>query len=318
MYKVGILGCGQIASVMADSLKKLPNHQVAAVASRSIEKATDFAKKHCRKAVPLGSYEDLIYEDLDLIYIATPNNCHFDNALMCIRGGKNVLIEKPFAMNLEQTENIFREAINHDVFVSEAMWTSFMPIHKTILKWIDEGRIGHVKYISSNLGYDIATRERLVSPELGGGAYLDLGVYPTNLAVSILGEKLVPTSCYARRINTGVEKDIFYTLETEDRSAIAASYVTMCAATDKGGDIIGDKGRIRIENINNYERAALYDLNHEVVDFVERSEDELTGYALEVKACTDAIRAGRIQTAEQPWSKTSAIMSLGDRLRSMM
>ena len=318
MYKIGILGCGQIASVMAESIKKLPGHKVTAVASRTQSKAEEFAKKHCKSAKALGSYEELSKEDVDLIYIATPNNCHYDNAVLCIRNKKNVLVEKPFALNREQTENIFREAINHSVFVCEAMWTSFMPIHKTILGWIADGRIGQVKYISSNLGYEISTRERLVNPELGGGAYLDLGVYPTNLAVSILGEQLVPTSCYARRINTGVEKDIFYTLENEDRTAVATSYVTMCVETDKGADIVGDKGRIRIENINNYESATLFNNNHEAIETALRGEDELNGYALEVKACCEAIKNGRIQTAEMPWSKTTAIASIGDQIKSKM
>ena len=318
MYRIGILGLGQIASVMAASISKLPDHQITAVASRSLPRAEEFAKKNCRRAKAFGSYEELAKEDLDLIYIATPNSCHMDNAIMCIRERKNVLVEKPFAMNLEQTEAVFREAANYGVLVCEAMWTSFMPLHKTMLEWIEEGRIGKVRYISSNLGYEISTHERLVSPDLGGGAYLDLGVYPTNLAVSIMGEKLIPTSCYARKISTGVEKDIFYTLENEDRSTIASAYVTMCAATDRGGDIIGDKGRIRIENINNYERIALFDLNGDVVDFAERGEKELTGYALEVKACTDAIRNGRRQTAEHPWSKTSAIMTIGDELKRMI
>ncbi len=318
MYKIGIIGCGQIASVMCESIKKLPGHKVAAVASRSLVKAEAFAKNYCKGAKAFGSYEELVNEDLDLIYIATPNNCHHDNAVLCIRAGKNVLIEKPFAMDLEETEDIFREATNHGVLVCEAMWTSFMPIHYTILEWIGSGKIGNVKYISSNLGYEISTRERLINPELGGGAYLDLGVYPTNLAVSIIGEKLIPTSCYARKINTGVEKDIFYTLENEDHTTVATAYVTMCAETDKGADIVGDKGRIRIENVNNYESATLFNNKHEVMEVALRGEDELSGYALEVKACTDAIKAGRRQTSQMPWSKTSAIVTIGDKLRTMM
>ena len=318
MFRIGIMGCGWIASVLAESLKKLPGYQVAAVASRSKEKADAFANKHCKKALRFGSYDELVQSDIDLVYVATPNNCHCENALTAIRAGKNVLVEKPFAMNLEETETILREAKNHDVLVCEAMWTAFMPIHKKILSWIDSGAIGKVLYISSNLGYEISHNERLTNPEMGGGAYPDLGVYTTHFAMSILGENLRPTSCYARRINTGVEKDVFYTLENEDRSAVATAYVTMCAKTDIGGDIIGTRGRIRVENINNYEKAFLFDGDRNIVESVERDDNAPNGYALEVKACAEAISKGRIQTTEMPWSRTAALMRISDELRRMM
>ncbi|SCW35747.1 Predicted dehydrogenase [Ruminococcaceae bacterium YRB3002] len=318
MYKIGIMGLGHIAGVMADSIKKLPDHKVTAVASRSLAKAEDFALKHCKSAMTFGSYEELVREDLDLIYIATPNHCHYGNALLAIRAGHNVLVEKPFAMNSEETAEVFREAVGRGVLVCEAMWTCFMPIHRTMLGWIEEGKIGKVKYISSNLGYDIEHTRRLTDPTMGGGSYPDLGVYTTNLAMSILGEDLIATSCYARRINSGVEKDVFYTLENQDRSSVAASYVTMCAATDKDGSIVGTNGRIRLVNINNYERAVLYDKEGRILEEVVRDDSKPNGYALEVKACTRAISAGRRQTDEMPWSRTTALMKMQDTLKSMM
>ncbi len=317
MYNIGIIGCGHIAAVMAESIKTCPDHRVAAVASRTAAKAKKFAKEHCPDAVVCGSYDKLTRLDgLDLVYIATPNTYHYENAIKCIKAYKNVLIEKPFAMGLEETKSIFTEAKNRNLFVAEAMWTSFMPLHKTMIKWIEDGRIGEVRSIMSNLGYDIEDRPRLTDPAMGGGSYLDLGVYPTNLAVSILGYNITPVSAYAHRFSTGVERDVHYILERAEDGATAAAYVTMSNLTDRDGSVIGDKGYIKIRNINNYEAIELYDAKGELVEKAER--EGLDGYALEIIECCQAISDGMIQAPSMPWSKTHAIAEIGDRIRGMI
>ena len=317
MYNIGIIGCGHIAGVMADSINSCPDHRVAAVASRSSARAKKFAAAHCPDAVACGSYDKLTrMDDLDLVYIATPNTYHYECAIKCIKAYKNVLIEKPFAMNADETRSIFTEAKNRNLFVAEAMWTSFMPLHKQIIEWIEQSLIGEVKYVTSNLGYSLEDRPRLTDPQLGGGSYLDLGVYPVNLAVSILGPDIVPVSVYAHKFSNGVERDVHFILERPEDGATAASYVTMSALTDRDGAVVGDKGYIKICNINNYESVELYDDKGELVSRCER--EGLNGYALEIIACCDAIANGFIQAPDMPWSKTQTIASIGDRIRGMM
>ncbi len=317
MFRIGILGCGTIAARMAEELKGVSEVTIAAVASRNKAKATKFAAAHCPDAEPLGSYRQLCKrDDIDLIYVSTPNSFHYEHALMCIKAYKNVLVEKPFMMSRAEADSIFTEAKNRNLFVCEAMWTAFMPLHKKMLEWINDGKIGAVKYISSNLGYDIENVPRLTDPNLGGGTYLDLGVYPTHLAVSILGDKLEPRMVYVRKYSSGIDRDCNYILELPGEGAMATSYVTMSALTDKNGGVVGDKGYIRLKNINNYEKIELYNDKDELVETVHR--EGLSGYALEVLACAEAIKNGRIQCSEMPWHKTAVIASLGDRIRSMM
>ena len=318
MHKIGIIGSGVIAKVMAGSLRDIPDIEVSCVASRNTDSAVRFVNENCPGAKAVAPYEEILSEDTDLIYIATPNHCHFDNAMMCIRAGKNVLVEKPFAMDRKQAEEIFSEVEKRHVFVCEAMWTCFMPIHKQILEWIDSGRIGKVLYMSSNLGYEISHVERLVSPVMGGGSYPDLGVYTTNLAASVLGMGLIPTSCYPRKIESGVEKDIVYTLETPDRSSMSVSYVTMCAITDQGADIIGTEGRIRAENLNNYKSATLMDKAGNILGEIKRDEKAPNGYALEVIASLKAIENGCIETAEMPHQRSLDLMRISDIIREMV
>ncbi len=316
MFNVGILGCGQIAAVMAQNLAGVDGIRVAAVASREKKRATAFAKKYCPDAKAFGTYEQMVdMKEIDLVYISTPNTYHYENAILCLKAYKNILVEKPFTMSKAEADSIFTEAKNRNLFVCEAMWTAFMPLHKVILGWIKDGRIGSVRYMSSNLGYDIKDVPRLTDPMLGGGAYLDLGVYPTHLAMSVLGDDVYPIAVRCRKYSTGIDEDTTFVLEGQG-GVQNVSYVTMDARTDGDGSIVGDRGFIRIRNINNYESVELFDKDGKLVQKEER--EGFSGYTLEVQACADAIRNGLIQCPQMPWSRTAALAGISDRVLSMM
>ncbi|MBO4426800.1 MAG: Gfo/Idh/MocA family oxidoreductase [Clostridiales bacterium] len=319
MFNVGIIGCGTMSARMADALKGNPDICIAGVASRDRNKGKKFAKAHCPDAKVYTGYEKLAAaKDIDLIYIATPNTCHYENAITCIKEHKNVLIEKPFAMSNAETDSIFTEAKNRGIFVCEGMWPNFMPLHKKIGEWIADGKIGAVKYISANLGYDLTEVKRLYDPVLGGGAYLDLGVYTTNLALSFMGDNLNVTRVFARRLSTGCDRDTTYILETEGGEAMANLYVTMDANTDKNGAVVGEKGKIVITNINNYRRIELLDGNDELIEAADAEGEFYAGLVYEMEACKKAIEKGRIQCPEMPWQRTSKIAQINDTVRSMM
>ena len=319
MLRVGILGCGSIAAKVAESLKDSKKVAVTGVASRERNKAKKFAAAHCPDAKVFGGYEKLAAsDDIDLIYIATPNTYHYEHAILCIKEYKNVLIEKPFAMSKAETDSIFFEAKNRGVFVAEAMWTSYLPLQKKALEWIAEGRIGAVKYVTANLGYDIENVPRLNSPVLGGGSYLDLGVYTTNFALSFMGNDIRVSRVFARMISSGIDRDTSYCMESEDGSILGNFYVTMCANTDKDAVVTGEKGKIKFNNINNYRKIALYTSDDVLIEEAIDEEEYLHGYVYEFEACADAISKGLIQAPDMPWSKTTRIAQINDTIRSMM
>ena len=319
MLRVGILGCGNIAAKVADSLKGSKKVVIAGVASRERNKAKKFAAAHCPDAKVFTGYEKLAASDeIDLIYITTPNTYHYEHAIMCIKEYKNILVEKPFAMSKAEADSIFFEAKNRGVFVAEAMWTSYTPLHKKALELIAQDKIGAVKYVSANLGYDIENMPRLNSQVLGGGSYLDLGVYTTNFALSFMGDDLKVSRVFARQISSGIDKDTTYSLETEDGSILGNFYVTMCADTDRDGVVIGEKGKIRFSNINNYRKIALYTPDDQLVEEYVDPDDYLHGYVHEFEACADAVKKGLIQAPDMPWSRTAKIALLNDTIRSMM
>ena len=319
MLRVGILGCGNIAAKVADSLKGSKKVVIAGVASRERNKAKKFAAAHCPDAKVFTGYEKLAASDeIDLIYITTPNTYHYEHAIMCIKEYKNILVEKPFAMSKAEADSIFFEAKNRGVFVAEAMWTSYTPLHKKALELIAQDKIGAVKYVSANLGYDIENMPRLNSQVLGGGSYMDLGVYTTNFALSFMGDDLKVSRVFARQISSGIDKDTTYSLETEDGSILGNFYVTMCADTDRDGVVIGEKGKIRFSNINNYRKIALYTPDDQLVEEYVDPDDYLHGYVHEFEACADAVKKGFIQAPDMPWSRTAKIALLNDTIRSMM
>ena len=190
IYKWGILGAGNIAQKFASDLKLLSNAKLYAVGSRDIERATDFAQKFgAEKAY--GSYEEFVKDpDIDVVYVASRHVQHYSNSLLCLKHGKAVLCEKPVAMNLAQCKVMMETARKNNLFFMEALWTRFIPSFLKCLELIREGAIGEVKLIQSDFSMKPAfdANGRLFNQMLGGGALLDIGIYPAFLALEIAGK----------------------------------------------------------------------------------------------------------------------------------
>ena len=173
MLRIGIIGCGNIAGTLAATMLQMPDRvKIEAVASRSVEKAGDFAARFgVDKAY--GSYEELYDdEDVDLVYVATPHAFHCAQMLDALERGKHILCEKAFCINAQEAEKVFALAARKHLYVAEAIWTRYMPSRKIINDIISSGRIGRVTTISANLGYKISQKDRIADPALGGGALL--------------------------------------------------------------------------------------------------------------------------------------------------
>jgi len=183
--KIGILGCGHIAEKIAETLNMMDdNYELYAVASRDMIKALEFKRKfNATKAY--GSYLDLVKdEDIDLVYIATINSAHYENMRLCLEHNKNVICEKPFTLNYSEALEIINLAKSKNLFISEALWTSYMPFNNELLKILKKEKI---KSFYGVFNVDVYDKERIYSNQLGGGALLDLGVYPISFALRCFG-----------------------------------------------------------------------------------------------------------------------------------
>ena len=310
---IGILGTGGIAHKMAYTVSKMSGAALTAVGSRSRESSESFAAEFGIKKA-YGSYDELASDNaLDLIYIATPHSRHFDDCMLCLKNGRNVLCEKAFTANAAQARQVLEYAEEKGLFISEAIWTRFMPMRYTLERLIASGEIGRITSLTANLGYSLAHVERLVKPELAGGALLDLGVYTINFALMTFGGNIenIRSVCVKNEYGVDSHNSIILTF---DDGKTAVLHSNMLANTDRRGIIYGDKGRIEFDNINNCEGISVI-LNDGSVSRYETPE-QITGYEYEVTASLKAISQGKTECAEMPHSETLRVMEIMDGLRS--
>lgn len=311
---MGILGAGNIAGTMAETVNRMTGVKCYAIASRSQEKAESFGALHGIKKC-YGSYEALLEDKkVDLVYVATPHSEHYENVKACIRHKKPVLCEKAFMANAAQTEEILKLAKAEEVLVTEAMWIRYMPFYRTIREVLDSGIIGEVRMVSANLCYAIADKKRLAEPALAGGALLDLGVYPIHFASMILGTEVERAESSCAMLPAGVDRQESITLHYKN-GAMAVLTASMSVISDRMGGIYGTKGYAVIANINNFESMAVYNEKHERLALY-RAPKQISGYEYEVEACARALREGWKQCPQLPHAETLRIMRLMDTLRA--
>jgi predicted dehydrogenase len=189
-YKWGILGAAKIADKFAEGLKILPNAERYAVASRSLERAETFKEKH-GFAKAFDSYQAMAADpELDIVYIATTNNLHFEHAMLCLEAGKAVLCEKPFASDLAQVKLMVNKAREKKVFLMEALWSRFIPSMIQFKEQMENGAIQRPLLLQCNFGFisPFDPYRRIYDPALGGGSIPDIGIYPIFTAMYLFGK----------------------------------------------------------------------------------------------------------------------------------
>lgn len=312
----GIIGAGHIAAKFALALNSLKDTELTAIASRSTDKAYEFAERfHVRKAY--GSYEELVKDsEIDVIYIATPHTEHRKHASLCITHGKAVLCEKPFAVNYREAEILTTLAKEHKVFLMEGMWTKFLPVTRMVKQWIDEGRIGNVKYLQASFGFysEFNHESRLYDPHLAGGALLDVGVYPISYATFLLGKLPDQVKSSASIGKSGVDEMNVITLHFED-GALADLSSAISANTGNDAVIIGEKGRIFVPTFWAAEKAELYNAAEKLVETFALPFTS-NGFVYEVEEVNRCLREGKLQSDIIPHETTLAIMKLLDGIRA--
>ncbi len=311
--KLGILGAGNIARKMAATVNGMKDVTLGAVASRSMEKAKAFAEEFSAEKY-YDCYEALAADsEIDLIYVATPHSHHYEHALLCLNAGRNVLCEKAFTANHKQAKELIALAESKGLYIGEAIWTRYLPMRFKLDEIIASGVIGEISSLTANLGYSIAHVERLVKPELAGGALLDLGVYTINFALMAFGAdiKEIKSSCVKNEY--GVDTHNTVVIDYNDgRTAILHS--NMNATTDLKGIIYGSKGRIEFENVNNCEGIIVF-LNDGTVTRYD-TPPQITGFEYQVEASLEAIRHGRTECDQMPHSEILRVMKIMDDLRA--
>lgn len=311
--KIGIMGCGNIAKEMAKTIAGMEEAEKYAVASRSLEKAEKFAGDYgFQKAY--GSYEELVADpEVELVYIATPHSEHYENGRLCISHKKPVLCEKAFTANAEQAEKLLQYAGEERVFITEAIWTRYMPMRDKIMEVMQSGIIGEPCMLTANLGYKLDQIPRMQDPNLAGGSLLDVGIYPLTFASMVFGDDIAEVTSTCTYTETGVDEQDSITLTYRD-GKVAVLHCSMKAISDRKGIIQGSKGYIIVENINNFQSITVYDEEHQEIAFYP-CPPQITGYEYEVESCIRALKKGELQCPQMPHAQTICMMKLMDRIR---
>lgn len=312
--KMGILGAGNIGGAMARTIAGMDKVEAYAVGARDLARAEAFAAQyHFTKA--FGSYEEMLSDpELELVYVATPHSHHYEHVKLCLEHGKHVLCEKAFTVNAKQAVELFEMAKSKNLLLTEAIWTRYMPMRKTLDEIAASGVIGEITSLTANLGYVVGHLPRMQEPELAGGALLDLGVYPINFASMVFGDKIREVSSSAVLTESKVDAVNSITLIYED-GKMAQLHSNMMVATDRRGMIYGDKGYIEVQNINNCEGIRVFDTNHKLIAEYETPK-QITGYEYEVEACMEAMAKGELECPQMPHKESIRIMALMDSLRA--
>ena len=311
--KVGIIGTGWIAEKAAITLKGLTTCEAYAVGSRKQETAQVFAEKwNIPKAY--GSYAELIADpDVDLLYIGTPHSHHYDVTKEAILAGKPCLVEKAFMANARQTKEILDLAHERGVFLAEAIWTRYQPAVNIVRNLIADGRIGTPKLITATLGYSMGQKERIMRPDLCGGALLDLGVYVINFVRMFTDSEIKSIDGYCVKSDTGMDLTNTITMLLSDGIVANVQSSAACVG-DNIGVIAGTEGNLIIDNVNNPQTITVNGPDRTYIETI-RVPQQITGYEYQFLACRQALKEGLLEPREMPHDEVLYIMQLMDELR---
>ena len=310
----GIIGPGNIAHKFAHDLLLSKTARLYGVASRSPERAREFARKY--KAVKhYDSYAQLAADpDIDVVYIATPHTFHFENTMMCLKEGKAVLCEKPMGVSSKEVKTMIAEAKARNLFLMEAMWTRFIPATEKLLELLENGAIGRVNFIRADFGFRAGPDrpKRVFDKKLGGGSLLDIGIYPLYLALLLLG---MPENvkAMARMTGTGVDSYCAMLLGyPKGEKAILES--TIEAQTPTEAWIYGENGTIHLHPpFLHSNRISLFTNKKRSKDLKIKYKG--FGYYHEIEEITHCLRNGKTESEKMPLSVSMDLMTLMDRVK---
>lgn len=315
IYNWAILGCGRIAGKFASDLKLLPNANLYAAASRSIENAQQFANEWgFEKAY--GSYLEMLNDPkVDAVYVATPHSHHYEHTLLCLNHKKAVLCEKAFALNLNQVNEMVACAKQNSTFLMEAFWTMFQPSFTKAMEIVNSGELGALKIVRSDFAFNAPFIEdkRLYNTKLGGGSLLDIGIYPVFAALTSLGvPKTIKT--FADFSSTGSEESInmMFKYDGGEMANLTSSFATHSPIQT---EYLCEKGYVVLNprwftptDITIWKEGG-------EVTTIESQHREGFGYQYEAQHVMECLDAGLIESPKMTWEISQNLMGILDRIR---
>lgn len=314
----GILGSGWIAEQFIRSVRAHTRQEIAAVGSRSPDKADSFAH-NWDIAHAYGSYEELVADDsLDVIYVATPHNMHHAHVLLALNAGRNVLVEKPMALDHAQAAEMVAVARRQKLFLCEALWTYFLPKFDVLQQLFDTGVLGEIKSVHTEYGEYFTRDHRIFKPSLAGGPLLDLGTYPISLLSKLLGpaEQLVGLK---QDDPSGVHGQLSIAMANADGNQGTMS-TTLYGLTPTNAAIVGTEATIRFGS--EFNLPGPFELisadGSTCLRYEEPAGRHFEGLYFEAAEVARCIADGRLEAGQRPLAATLEMMHMIDEIRRIL
>ncbi len=329
----GIIGPGKIANKFALALRLVPGARLGAIASRDAAKGHAFAANHggtqsASQRADEGTFHQApqVYTDyaalaadpnIQAVYVATPHGFHAEHALLCLRQGKAVLCEKPLALSGREVESLITASREHKAFLMEAMWTRFIPLMKAVMELVDAGSIGTIRYIRADFGFlsPFDPASRLYNLRLGGGALLDIGIYPLYLCLQLLGKPGQITAA-GRLSPTGSDETCHAILQYPDGASAVVSSTLLCQ-TSLTAEIAGTEGMIRIPTPWYKNDRFEWNRTNEPAAAVE-VEPMVNGFEYQIAEVMRCLELGLIESPSLPHSFSLLMSKTMDAIRAQI
>ena len=325
----GILGAGGIANRFCTDVKPLADHRLTAVGSRDQAKAEEFGNKY-EISNRHTSYEALCADpEVDVIYVATPHNFHKEHTLLALNNGKAVLCEKPFTINLAETQVLVDTARAKNLFLMEGMWSRCFPLWVKVRESLKEGVIGKPRMLIADFGFQAGqtndagklvgynAKGRLFDPELGGGALMDVGVYPVSLAQSLFGGTPDQIAGVATIGDTGVDENAGMIMRYPG-GAVAITSTSLQTTTPWTATILGSAGKIEVHHPWWTPKSATIYKNGSEPETLEMPYEGGSGFQFEAMHVADCLRAGKTESDIVTHADSLSVMHTLDTLRAQM
>lgn len=314
MLRFGIVGAGGIAKKFINDLSLIKNAKLSAIAARSPEKATAYKKTYHPDYV-FSSYEDMANSDcIDAVYIATPHNFHYEQALLFIRAHKHVLIEKPITVNEKQLDHLIEEAKKHQVLMMEAMWTYFLPATQWLRVVLEHQLLGKLQKAVVSFGFPLTIGKkpdhRLLDPNLAGGGLLDMGVYPINYYLLLSKSSIKSLSVKAQFTKTSVDGFGIIGIIDEDQTEYILKYSI--------NKLLGDKAVLKFEHgeiiMKDFHGCQEVKLNGHSIPL----KYEGLGFTHQIRSFVDSVLNHQLENKIVSLKHSKQSMALLDRIRQEM
>lgn len=312
----GIMATGTIAEKFAGTVAAMSSEgeSLAAVGSRDKERARAFADKFgIEKAY--GSYDELAANpNVDAVYIATPNNLHFENTMMCLAAGKHVLCEKPFTINARDAEMLYKTADEKGLFVMEGFWIRFLPLYGELLDMIGSKRFGGLRHARCDYGFiaNGARRERKFLSELGGGALLDIGIYNLGFLRMVMGSDPEDFETEVRFNEYGTDEfSVMQLRYSGGRSAHSLQTIGM--QIERNAALFFDKAAVYLPDFQ-----GAYSMTVKPVDsepYEVKFPPDINGFEYEIREVTKSVKAGKTHSGIFRPEDSIAVLRLMDDIR---